>query len=434
MATISNRTAGYNNCPHCNSLSVKNPIVAKEWDYEKNKKLEFTPDNISSRSNKKVWWVCSRCGHNWKTAISNRVNGSGCPHCNSQTSFPEQAIFYYVKKIFPDAINRYSLKGTEIDIFIPSENLGIEYDGVYYHKENIKKENKKDLFCKENNIQLYRIREKGLEKTDSAINIFRSFNDSLDDLNKCIKLLFEKLNIKTDFIIDSKTDELKIISQYMQLVKENSFGAKHPELLKEWDYEANIGIDPYSISEYSKIILNWICPVCNNKWQASASMRARGKKKCEYCNSLEAKHPELLKEWDYDKNIQLNVKPNMVSFSSGKIVWWKCKNNHEWQASIANRCKGTKCPYCFGQMVTTGVNDLKTLQPDLIKEWDYNKNDELGIKPENIRAVSGKKVWWICSKCGYNWESTIANRSKGRNCPICARKEGWNTRRKNSHN
>lgn len=146
-AVISNRSAGYNNCPHCDSLAMKYPEVAKEWDYELNAKIKETPDNIPCGSSKKVWWLCSRCGNRWETTVANRTRGTGCPNCNSHTSFPEQAIFYYIKKYYPDAVNRYKLEKYEIDIFIPSIKVGIEYDGVFFHQKKAEMENEKDNAC-----------------------------------------------------------------------------------------------------------------------------------------------------------------------------------------------------------------------------------------------------------------------------------------------
>lgn len=32
-----------------------------------------------------------------------------------------------------------------------------------------------------------------------------------------------------------------------------------PELLKEWDYEVNKGIDPWKISDRSKLSVGWKC-------------------------------------------------------------------------------------------------------------------------------------------------------------------------------
>ena len=95
-----------------------------------------------------------------------RAHGTECPKCHSgrQTSFAEQATFYYVKKLFPDAINRYTadfLGRMELDIYIPSIKYAIEYDGEAWHKKTaIHGEEKKYQLCKENAIKLIRLEKK----------------------------------------------------------------------------------------------------------------------------------------------------------------------------------------------------------------------------------------------------------------------------------
>ncbi len=64
-------------------------------------------------------------------------------------------------------------------------------------------------------------------------------------------------------------------------------------------------------------------------------------------------------------------------------------------------------------------NSLAALKPDLEKEWDYEKNDESGLIPLNVKAHSGKKAWWKCPK-GHSYESVIASRSSGTACPYCS--------------
>ena len=428
-AKISNRVYGYNPCPHCDSIEVKNPLAVKEWDYEKNEKLGIDPSTISWGSSKKVWWICSKCGNQWKSSIVNRAKGSGCPKCNSQTSFPEQALIYYISKLFPDAENRYIYNGIEIDIFIPLKKIGIEYDGVYYHTQRLNSENKKDLFCEKNGIKLFRVREQGLNKTQSAINVFRKDNSSYEDLDETIKTIIDMIGEINSYDIDTRRDEIQIVKEYKFIELNKSFGKKHKDLLIDWNYDKNKGLDPYSISEYSKILLNWKCNKCGKEWKATASMRSRGRKKCPYCSSLSSTNNSILKEWDYDKN---KITPDSISINSGVKVWWKCNRGHEWEASIANRIKGTKCPYCSGNNVIKGENDLATVNPELLDEWDYESNNKLDIYPDNIKKSSGKKVNWICKKCGYHWISSIANRNKGRGCPICARKKAWNTRKNNN--
>ena len=85
-AKIANRTYLGRGCPFCsgryscddNSLQVLNPELSKQWHPTKNGNL--TPDDVTTGSNKKVWWQCEK-GHEWEAAIKNRALGRGCPYC-----------------------------------------------------------------------------------------------------------------------------------------------------------------------------------------------------------------------------------------------------------------------------------------------------------------------------------------------------------------
>ena len=81
--------------------------------------------------------------------------------------------------------------------------------------------------------------------------------------------------------------------------------------------------------------------------------------------------PELLNEWNYEKN---NIMPSDISIWSKNKVWWKCKYGHEWASTMNSRQKKSGCPYCAGLLPIVGVNDLQTTNPELMKEWDYQKN------------------------------------------------------------
>ena len=136
---------------------------------------------------------------------------------------------------------------------------------------------------------------------------------------------------------------------------------------------------------------------------------------------------ELMKEWNQEKNILYN--PADLTSGSSKKVWWKCKNGHEWEAVIHTRVKGVGCPYCMGKKAIQGVNDFATLYPEMLKEWDYEENDKLGIKPNELLVGSIKKVYWICSK-GHKYDKSIYDRLHGRgNCPYCGNRkvlQGYN--------
>jgi len=68
---------GSNKLTNKNRLSITNPKLAKEWDYEKNNGLK--PENISYGASKKVWWKC-KLNHSWAAVINSRNRGKGCPH------------------------------------------------------------------------------------------------------------------------------------------------------------------------------------------------------------------------------------------------------------------------------------------------------------------------------------------------------------------
>lgn len=65
-------------------------------------------------------------------------------------------------------------------------------------------------------------------------------------------------------------------------------------------------------------------------------------------------------------------------------------------------------------------NKLGNKFPDLLNEWNYEKNQ---IDPFKIQASDKTKVWWICSVCGFEWESGSNNRTKKNpcGCPLCAK-------------
>ena len=134
---------------------------------------------------------------------------------------------------------------------------------------------------------------------------------------------------------------------------------------------------------------------------------------------------ELMKEWDWEKNKDLD--PNKLVVGSEKKAWWICqKCKGTWQTQICVR-KKHGCPYCTGQKVRKGINDFATLCPDLLKEWDWDKNSESGFFPDEIMPGTKKKIFWKCKECGFMWQAAVKDRTKknGRatGCPQCKRKK-----------
>ena len=107
-------------------------------------------------------------------------------------------------------------------------------------------------------------------------------------------------------------------------------------------------------------------------------------------NSILRTHPALCEGWHYENNYPLE--PKNFSRGSHKKVWWRCRNNHEWQAPINNRTSKIHprgCPYCSGHKVGKD-NNLAYLYPTIAKEWHPTNNDQL--KPVDFRPGSGNII------------------------------------------
>ena len=292
QAKISNRTNG-NNCPICigkkvlvgyNDLATVLPCIANEWHPTKNGAL--MPEDVTLHSNKKVWWKCEK-GHEWQTSVSHRSNGRRCPVCfgESKTSFPEQAIFFYFRQI-TTAYNRFRIDSkTEIDIYLPEFNIGVEYDGAYFHKGDKaeERENRKEEKLLDLGITLIRVRELEAKTGRHIIYAKPGANDiELSITLKELVSLVSSLTTKTfDIDIDVARDRYKIYRQYIQSEKENSLAIVNPQLASEWHPHKNNCVLPEYVSVHSNKKAWWICPQ-GHEWQAVINSRKNGVG-CPYC-------------------------------------------------------------------------------------------------------------------------------------------------------
>lgn len=454
MSTVGSRSSG-RGCPNCakqnriesfkeyklnsgSALSEKFPELAKEWHSEKNDGI--TPDVTNYGSNEEYWWKCE-FGHEWKASPKSRSSkGTGCRQCNFEmkTSFPEQAIYFYLKKIFNKVKNNFILhrdsSKIEIDIFLPDYNFAIEYDGVFYHKNRVHQDNKKNKLLNEMGIKVIRVREEKLpplndffgvtiksepKAKENILNILSGIMLSLikgENLSEIEKYNWHNLNINLE------EDEVIINSLYISSRKKNSLEKLYPDLAAEWHPKKNGYLKPYSVTPGSAKKIWWICLICGDEWIAPVYTRVNGMHKCKWCNenNLIKKKPELLKEWDFEKNKDIDFL--RITVGSGKYVWWKCKKGHEWKSTIANRYNGNNCPFCAGKNHTVELS-LGILKPEISAFWHPEKNGELTTY--DVKISSDLVVWWYCEKGvahKHEWQCSI-NNMKQAICPYCANKK-----------
>ena len=424
-------------CPYCagqravageNDIATKFPELLKEWDYEMNG--ERTPYNTMPGAGHEVHWICPK-GHKYIATPNARTsNKQGCPICSKErhTSFPEQAIVYYLSYIC-EAINRYIVDGVELDIYIPDIKVAFEYDGVYYHKgeDSDKREIKKNNYCKENGITLYRIKETNKIIKDEKHIFYRLVPENGDRLNAIITELVKIVQNKignTDIVsIDVSRDREKIWELYITLEKDNSLKVLFPEIAEDWDYETNGKLMPDQVTVGSHKKVHWICDK-GHKYMACIKNRVMGGTGCPYCankkvlpgyNDLSTTNAELAAQWDYAHNG--DRKPESYTAYSGEKVFWLCEKGHSYLASISKRSCGRGCPYCANKKVLAGYNDIATTHPEAVIDWDYDKNN---ISPMELTAGSQKKVYWKCHTCGCEiYDSPYMILYRGFGCKSC---------------
>ena len=125
----------------------------------------------------------------------------------------------------------------------------------------------------------------------------------------------------------------------LKLITEN------PELSKEWHPTKNGNLTPKDVGPYSRKKAWWVCKN-KHEWKARINNRISGTG-CPYCagkavcidNCLQTINPKLARQWHPTKNGKLT--PRDVTPGSNKKVWWLCSHNHEWQAYVYHRNKGS---------------------------------------------------------------------------------------------
>ena len=347
---------------------LKYPLLLEEWDYEYNRTF---PNEHSSEDATKVYWKCSKCGYHWQASIKERVyKDTRCPKCSvdSQMTTQKQVVYYYVKQVFPDAINSYKpdfLNGMGIDVYIPSLRVAIEYDGKYW-RNLVKRDSRKSELLRKNSVKLIRIKEKDCSNPYDDYAVIKSDYES-----KLIELL-------------------PAIAELFQTISVLSGSPVNVELERD-----NLAL--FALSKGAK----------NSK-------------------SLLASEADVLLEWAYDLN--KDITPDQVSYRSWKKVWWRCSIcGKEYQQSIKFKVKdGLGCNTCL----TRSADENKTISekelskarfvsedPNLLSEWNDWKD------PATVSCNSKYQAQWKCIKCGHVFTMSVKNRSgHGEGCSICRRR------------
>lgn len=408
-----------------NRLDLKFPNLLTEWDYKKNNKEKKFPDKIAYNSNKKVHWICSE-GHTWIQSVSVRTgtrytnkNPSKCPHCyQSSVSSQELILYSELHQFFQSVFSSKKLYGKEVDIFIEDFNLGIEYDGSYWHQEKSIIDKQKNNILNQNGIALIRIRENPLKKIsnddfsyDTSTDLFLAIEWILIYILKNYSLESILKNKIKEYLNNKKRTNYLFFEKIIGKNKVNKITNK--QLFIEYSKENKTPLNYFGASSNYKA--KWICSICNNRWETTINHRVRGSG-CPSCsnqklkeNILEYKYPLLKKE-----NVNKIDLSNLEIYNNKDLIIWSCyKCNHEWEAYPRTRItKSNRCPSC-GFHILFQQNTIKN--QSLAKLWSHTNGN---LKLENLHEDYNYKVDWLCDK-GHITKEKIKNKLKKPDCPKC---------------
>lgn len=183
-AVIVNRVLQGSGCPQCagrvpnhiTSLLAVKPEIAREWDHDKNTEVASGPDAVLKMSGKRVWWRCHfNRSHRWQARIADRTRGNGCPGCTpSQSSKIETRLAFELRGFLDVEVGDKSVQVTgarlQVDVVDRTRKIAIEYDGAYWHRDNVARDQEKTARLVSAGWRVLRVREEPLfELTDDDV-------------------------------------------------------------------------------------------------------------------------------------------------------------------------------------------------------------------------------------------------------------------------
>lgn len=306
-------------------------------------------------------WKCLLCENNFKTTWGDILDGYRCPYCyprNQGVSVYEYELREFIENIGFSVVtnSRSIIPPQELDIYIPSKNVAIEINGLYWHSEEMGATKyyhiNKTKECEKRGIQLIHIFE---DEWLNKKNIVKSRIKHLLNVNDSIRINARSCYIKE---IDSKIKNEFLDNFHLQ-GKDNSsikLGAFYNDKI--------IGVMTFSkgnISKGNKII--------SGVWELN-----------RFCIDYNYHVPGLANKF--------------LSFF---------KNNYEWSKIFTyadRRWSGGNLYYNLGfkYVGSTNINYWYVSRYTRIHRFRLRKgeNDPKEITEENLRRSEGYYRIWDC--------------------------------------
>lgn len=381
-ASVATRIKGGGACQYCSGRKYRKgisdlrtwlPDIAAEWDAAEN---EIPSSEVFWQSDERGEFVCSECGHQWKTKVSNRtVRHSGCPECGRR----RQAQKKRLARPGQSLADKYPEIAKELDAELsplPADQIPYASNAEY------------PWVCPEHGTWWAKVGNRTLLGGGCPV---------------CAG---------------------KVIQ-----VGKNDLATTRPMLAAQWDYSKNGDLTPHDVTAGSSAIVYWICADCGHSWQQMVSQRAETNLACPKCRRKHEiaaiRNPLVETEWWEQVGRERwsdgnTAVPELLSAGSHELILWKCPTcGEQWWQSVRRAVRGEGgCPACGNRAYRAGVTDLVTKNPEVAADFDEEKN---GIKASEVRFNERRRYWFKCHECGCEWETMLNARTVGGSgCPACA--------------
>lgn len=425
------------------------PDVAKEWHPTLN--FPFKPTDVKPASNKKVWWQCRTCHHEWEVSPANRRRGERCPACAER----QRSITKSTPKPGCSLADLYPDTAAELH---PTKNAPLTGAAI-----NPGSKTKRWWQCRTCGHEWETEPDKRTRRGDG-----------------CPNCRYKRL---------SRTKSTPKPGE--------SLAEKDPDLAAEWHPTLNKPRTPFDVRPRGRASAWWQCRL-GHVWCAQIAPRAVGVG-CPECSTIGVSERQVRLEFElaaaglpvahqhspipvhgrrpikadiamptihvvveYDGSYFHKRKPRADRDQTAALEsagWTVLRvrerpliglGGHEVFVSPTEPIKSVavKVIRALAEIdypaknLAEYINDpsewakrpasealykhraksLTSEFPEVAKELDPQKND--GITPDKVHPGSNTKFCWTCSDCGHEWRSMVWIRTAGHGCPHCARYRG----------
>lgn len=437
-ATVRHRAYG-RGCPICSgkkaskwrNLKTEFPEVARDWHPTKN---ALAPTEYLPKSSKVVWWQC-KFGHDFQMSVEVRTRGIGCPECRRHNvlSFGNQKLGDY-KELLDEVDPSLEVLEEVAELYVGS-NRRLNWLGKCGHRWKTtvlrRYQGRKCPYCinqkvdKTNNLAVTfpKIADEWDHKKNGELSPFYVNPGTPRKVHwKCSRghTWQAQVNSRTRNGTGCPTcnpqtskTEIRVLTELRFLVGSGARWRK-----KIGGYEADISfddhklvveVDGYPWHDNERALERDIQKTLVFMSEGYTVFRLREQRLRPVGEGIPVKLDEGLLLESIKNLVKAISRERPTLIPAEKLSAYLSAStfsNEEGYRDLVDVLPGPE-----------PQDSLKTLFPEIAKEWDFELNSPL--TPEKVSRASGFKAYWKCVN-GHSWQALVAQRTtKKTGCPYC---------------